>query len=189
MKKIILASSSPRRHYILKELGLIFETIEPEFEENTFNLKFSYKIIESFALNKAKSILYKIKEPALIVSADTMVVYKDEILGKPSSEEHAIEMLEKLNGKQHKVITALAIIDTQTKTELVEAVTSGVCFNKIAPTALTKYIKEFQPFDKAGSYGIQELPKSFIKDINGEFDNIMGLPSKTLIKMLTKLNK
>lgn len=189
MKKIILASSSPRRSQILQELGLLFEVIEPEFNENTHNLKFSYKIIESFAFNKAKSVINKIKESALIIGADTMVVYKDEILGKPTSEKNAIEMLEKLNGKQHKVITGVAIIDTDSKTELIETVTSGVCFNKIEQDDIIKYIKEFKPFDKAGSYGIQELPESFIKNINGEFDNIIGLPSKTLIKMLTKLNK
>lgn len=189
MKKIILASSSPRRQHILQELGLIFDIIEPEFEENTSNLKFSYKVIESFALGKAKSVVQKINEPALIISADTMVVHKDEILGKPYTEENAILMLEKLNGKHHKVITALAIIDTHSKTELVETVTSGVFFNKLESSIMLKYIQDYKPFDKAGSYGIQELPKCFIKSIDGEFDNIIGLPSKTLIKMLTKLNK
>lgn len=188
MKKIFLASTSPRRQDIMLELGLIFEIIQPEFDEDTNDLKFSYKIIESFALNKALSVINKVKEPALIISADTMVVFQDEILGKPKSEKDAINMLNKLSGNQHKVITSIAMIDTASKIEVIESTTSGVCFNKIAPEAIINYIKEFKPFDKAGSYGIQELPESFIKNIDGEFDNIIGLPSKTLIRMITKLN-
>lgn len=188
MKKIVLASTSPRRIELLKSIGINFETISPDFEENMEGLKFSYEVIESIALSKGKSVKNDINFSALIISADTVVVLKDEVLGKPKNEQDAVKMLNKLNSSTHEVVTSIALIDTETNSEFIESTTSKVTFNNLSQYEIINYIKDFKPFDKAGSYGIQELPKNFIKKIEGEFDNIIGLPTKTLIKMITKMN-
>lgn len=189
MKKIVLASTSPRRIELLNSIGINFETVSPDFEENIEGLKFSYEVIETIALSKGKSVKNSVNFSALIISADTVVVFGDEILGKPKNEQDALNMLNKLNNTIHEVVTSLAIIDTETNSEFIESTTSKVTFNNLSQEEITNYIKDFKPFDKAGSYGIQELPENFIKKIEGEFDNIIGLPTKTLIKMITKMNK
>lgn len=188
MKKIILASTSPRRKTILSNLGIEFKIVAPDFSEEVTDEKFTYELIESFAYNKALSVATKINEPALIIGADTMVVLGEIILGKPKTEKDAFDMLKLLNGKEHKVVTAVSMIDTQIQTYIIESTTSCVCFNTLEESVLLDYIKNFEPLDKAGAYGIQELPDYFVKNITGEFDNIIGLPSKTLLRLFKKLN-
>ena len=188
MKKLILASTSPRRVELMQNIGLVFETISPDYDENLIGLKFSYEAIENIALNKALSIKNSISHSALIISADTVVVMDDEILGKPKDRETAINMLKKLNDTTHKVVTSIAIIDIETGRKAIESTTSEVTFNNLNEKDIYEYIDNFKPYDKAGSYGIQELPQIFVKNINGEFDNIMGLPTQTLIKMIKKIN-
>lgn len=189
MKKIILASTSPRRVELLQNIGLNFEIMSPKFDENIIGLKFSYEAIESIALSKGKSIKNEINVPALIISADTVVVLENEVLGKPKDEQDALNMLKKLNATTHEVVTSVAVIDSVSNEEFIESTTSKVTFNKLDNNDISNYIRDFKPYDKAGSYGIQELPEHFVKEIEGEFDNIMGLPTKTLIKMLTNMNK
>ena len=189
MKKIILASTSPRRLEILKTLGINFEAISPDYDENIIGLSFSYEAIESIALNKGKSVLEKTDESALVISADTVVVLGNEVLGKPKDKDDAIKMLKKLNNKTHFVVTSIAIIDKDKNKELLESTTSYVTFNNLSENDILSYVEEFKPLDKAGSYGIQELPERFIQNIKGEFDNIVGLPTKTLIKMLQHITK
>ena len=113
MGKIILASSSPRRADILKENGYFYEIIPSPYEETHTQTVFSYDYIEKLAYSKAKAVLPLVKEPSLIVGADTMVVINDKILGKPADYTGAIEMLKLLSGKTHKVVTAIAVIDNQ----------------------------------------------------------------------------
>lgn len=189
IRKIILASTSPRRVELLQSIGLNFETVSPQFDENMIGLKFSYEAIESIALSKGKSIKNNITSPALIISADTVVVFGSEVLGKPTSEEDAIKMVTKLNNSSHKVVTSIALIDSETNEETIESTTSVVTFNNLSKDDIHNYIKDFKPFDKAGSYGIQELPEHFVKEIQGDFDNIVGLPTRTLIKMINNMNK
>ncbi len=188
MKKIILASTSPRRIEILKSLGFAFDIISPNYDEKIVGLKFSYEAIENIALNKAISIKNMITEPALIISADTVVIAGNDVLGKPINKEQALIMLEKLNNDIHKVVTSIAIIDTQSTKQYVESTTSEVCFSNISKENLINYIEKYNPLDKAGSYGIQELPEYFVKEIIGDFDNIVGLPTRTLTKMINKIN-
>ncbi len=188
MKQVILASTSPRRQELLENLGLLFQIIAPDYNENILNKAFCYELIESVAENKGLSVLKKIKCPAIIISADTIVIHNNVILGKPRDFDDAFKMLSMLNGKTHKVVTAICTINNENNKKIIKSETSEVTFNKISENDIKNYIYDFQPYDKAGSYGIQELPENFIKEIKGEYDNIVGLPTKLLINMLSEIN-
>lgn len=188
MKKIILASTSPRRKELLKASGIQFEILPPDYEESMINKTFSYEKIENIAENKCESVSKSIKYPAIIISADTVVIYNNTVMGKPKDYDDAFNMLSLLNGNTHKVVTAVCIKDNENNKKIIKSNTSEVTFNKLPEEKIKEYILNFKPYDKAGSYGIQELDKSFIKEIKGEFDNIVGLPTKMLINMLEEIN-
>ncbi|MBQ9245425.1 septum formation protein Maf [bacterium] len=187
MKKYILASTSPRRRELLKQSGINFEIISPDYDENILNKTFSYSLIENIAENKGLSVLLKVQEPAIIISADTVVIYNNIVLGKPKNFDDALRMLKMLNGKIHKVVTAVCVIDVEQNKKIIKSETSEVTFSDITEEELKEYIFNFKPYDKAGSYGIQELPEHFIKEINGDYDNIVGLPVKLLINMIEEI--
>ena len=188
MKQIILASTSPRRQELLENLGLVFQIIAPNYNEDILNKAFSYNLIESLAENKGLSVVNKIKVPAIVISADTVVVYNNVVLGKPKDFDDALKMLLMLNGQTHKVVTSICMINNENNKKIIKSETSEVTFNKLTENDIKNYIYDCQPYDKAGSYGIQELPDNFIKEIKGEYDNIVGLPTKLLINMLSEIN-
>ena len=185
MKKIVLASTSPRRREILKRIVIEFEIIAPKYEEELHNKSFSYEIIEQTAKKKALSILDITDKDSIIISADTVVVYNNIILGKPKDYDDAQRMLKMLSGVQHKVVTAVCIFDCETGREIIKTETSNVTFNVLTNELIKDYILKFKPYDKAGSYGIQELNEDFVQEISGDYDNIVGLPSN-LVKTLLK---
>lgn len=189
MKKYILASTSPRRKELLSQLGLSYEIIAPDYDESLINKVFSYEKIENIAENKCESVAKNINYPAVIISADTVVIYDNMVMGKPKDYEDAFNMLNLLNGNTHRVVTAVCVKDTEKNKKIIKSDTSEVTFNKVSENEISDYINTFKPYDKAGSYGIQELNKSFIKEINGEYDNIVGLPTKMLINMLQEIDK
>ena len=189
MKKYILGSSSPRRQYLLKELNIDFEIIKPDFDEDILGKIFSYELIEEIAENKALSIKNKISFDAIIISADTVVINNNIVLGKPTDFNDALRMLTDLNNKTHKVVTAVCIIDTKKNVSISKSETSYVTFNNLSQEEIINYINNFKPFDKAGSYGIQELPKNFINKVEGDFNNIVGLPTQLVIEMLHEIEK
>ena len=184
MGKIILASSSPRRSDILRQHNINFEVIPSPYKENHSVADFSYSFIEELAYNKAFGVLPILKEPALIIGADTMVVLDGKILGKPKDYEDAFSMLKKLSGRTHDVVTGIAIINSADKNFLKKSVTSRVTFTKLTDFQIEFYIKEYQPYDKAGAYGIQEMPTGYIENYEGSFENIVGLCAETVIEML-----
>jgi len=158
----------------------------PEFEEELENDDFSYEVIENFALGKARSLVEKVGEEVVIIGADTVVVCDGKILGKPKDEEDALKMLKLLNGRTHKVVTSVCVIFKH-KTTLqtrVKSTTTQVTFNELTDRQLRDYIEGYKPLDKAGAYGIQELPEYFVKEIKGDFDNVIGLPCKTLRELI-----
>lgn len=183
VEKIILASTSPRRSELLNKMGVEFEVIAPDFDENIDGKSFSYELIENIALNKARSVLLKIKTktPLLIIAADTVVVLDDEILTKPKDENDAFSILKKLSGKKHFVVTSVAMVDCASLKEKTFSETSFVTFVPLSDEQISKYIKDKKPFDKAGAYGIQELPDYFNVKIEGCFDNVVGLPTSVLL--------
>lgn len=186
--KIILASSSPRRADILRKHNIGFEIIPSPYVEDHSRTDFSYDFIENLAYNKAKAIVPIVNEQSLIVGADTIVVLDGKILGKPNGYDGAFEMLKNLSGKTHHVVTAIAIINSTTGDYKIKSTTSEVAFENLTDEQIKYYIDNFKPFDKAGSYGIQEMPDGYIKSFTGDLENIIGISSKTLLEMIGEGN-
>ena len=184
MGKIILASSSPRRADILRKAKIEVEILPSPYEEDHTTTAFSYEFIESLAYNKAKAVIPLVEEPSLIIGADTVVVLDGEILGKPHNAENAFKMLKSLSGKTHFVVTSIAVINSETGEYKINSTTSYVTFEDLSDEKINYYIETFKPFDKAGSYGIQEMPEGYIKSYTGDLENIIGISSKVVAEML-----
>lgn len=185
MKTIVLASSSPRRKKLLEQTGLKF-IIQPSKYIETINEKLSpVELAKNLSLEKAKEVCKKNKK-SIIIAADTLVVCKGKILGKPKDKKDAKKMLEFLSGKIHRIITGFTVYDSQTNKFVTKSVSSEIYFNQVSKKEIENYITLQKPFDKAGAYGIQELPKTFVKKIEGDYDNIVGLPVYALVKELKK---
>lgn len=185
MMKILLASQSPRRKELLFSLGFDFEVVKIDCEEI---------LPDHIKIENAASYLSELKADAfrnlekdeVLITADTVVAIDDQILGKPTNEENAKQMLRKLSGKTHQVFTGITI-KTISKT-FTETDVADVEFEHISDDEIDFYIKNYKPFDKAGSYGIQEwLGMAKIKKINGSFYTIMGLPTHLVYKILNKI--
>ena len=183
--KIILASSSPRRADILKKHNIEFKIIPSPYVEDHSTTDFSYAFIENLAYNKAKAVVPLVKEPSTIIAADTIVVLDGKILGKPDGYDGAFDMLKSLSGKTHHVVTAIVVMDSDTQNYKKQSTTSEVTFENLTDEQIKYYIDNFKPFDKAGSYGIQEMPKGYIKSYTGDLENIIGISSKTLLEMIS----
>ncbi len=185
MGKIILGSSSPRRADILKKLKLDFEIIPSSYVEPHDRTDFSYEFVESLAYNKALSVAKGVNEKAQVIGADTIVVIDNKILGKPADKNQAYEMLKMLSGRTHFVVTSIAVVKAPSLEYKIKSTTTYVTFEELTEEQIAYYIESFKPFDKAGSYGIQELPDGFVKNVEGPLDNVIGLPSETLLELLT----
>lgn len=185
MTKIILASGSPRRKQILSDMGLDFEIIKSPFVEEFDHEHFTYESIEKLAYGKAKAVSDLLSEKALVIGADTVVVLDNKVLGKPKSFDEAKIMLELLSDNKHFVVTSVCVINSANGEFKIKSTTSYVEFNKLTDEMITSYINDFQPYDKAGSYGIQELPDGFVKNIEGSFENIIGLCSDSLKELIS----
>lgn len=189
MGKIILASSSPRRRELLKKTKYDFEIIPSPYIEDHTRTDFSYDFIESLAVNKAVAVAPLVKEPSIIIGADTVVVLDNKILGKPKDREDAFKMLKNLAGRTHSVVTGIAVYNTENKELKQTSVTSYVEFEQLSDEQIYSYIDTYKPFDKAGSYGIQEMPQGYIKSFKGSLENIIGLDTETVINLLRNITK
>lgn len=187
MGKIILGSSSPRRADILKKLKLDFEIIPSSYVEPHNKTDFSYDFVENSAYNKALYVAKELKnKDALVIGADTIVVIDNKILEKPKDYNDAKRMLSNLSGKTHFVVTSTAVVNAKNLKYQIKSTTTYVTFENLTEAQIDNYITNFQPFDKAGAYGIQELPEGFVKKVEGPLDNVIGLPSNTLLELLNK---
>lgn len=182
--RIILASRSARRQYLLKELGLDFEIISTEVPEEYPDTLTPEEIALFLADKKAESFdTTRMDEKRIIIAADTIVSLNGEILGKPRNYEEALTMLKKLSGKKHDVITGVCI-KSRNKKSLFH-VTSQVYFKELSDEEIDYYINNFRPYDKAGGYGIQEwIGYIGIARLEGSFFNVMGLPVKEVYEEL-----
>jgi len=183
MKKIILASSSPRRIEILKKYTDI-TICKPETEETVNSFDYPQTTVMKSAFEKASSILSKCEEDALIIAADTLV-YLDKIMGKPKSEEEAFQMLSYLSGKTHAVFTGICIIDRGSLKKVVDYEETSVVFYDLSKDFIERYLKTREFVDKAGAYGIQGYGELLIKEIHGCYNNVKGLPVAKLNSLLT----
>lgn len=183
MQKIILASSSPRRKEIMKKLRLPFKAEESGIEENLALRMPPRALAKHLALRKAEAVAKRHKD-AVIIGADTIVVLKGKVLGKPRNAADARNMLKRLSGATHTVITGLAIIDTKTGEKVSKAVETKVYFKHLADNEITGYIKTGEPEGKAGSYAIQGFGAQFVDKIEGDYYSVVGLPLALLSEKL-----
>lgn len=183
--KIILASQSPRRKELLQSLGYDFQTVSIDVEE-VFPADLPAENVAGYLSELKANAFRKLEKDEVLITADTVVVQNHEILGKPGDRKQAFEMIKKLSGNSHQVFTAVTIKTSDksvTKTDV-----STVDFLEITDDEINFYIDRFQPFDKAGSYGIQEwIGMAKISRINGSFYTIMGLPTHLVEAELSKL--
>lgn len=188
MIKIILASASPRRKILLEQIGIPFETIESEIDENILLDNSPYDWVKTLALKKAYKVLKNINEPAIIIGADTMIAFKGELLGKPGDNLTALENLKKLQGNKHTVYTGVAVIIKKEDGSIEEyslVDDTDVYMRKIDDKELLTYIKESH--DKAGGYAIQGKGTLMIERIDGDYNTVMGLPLTKLYLLLKKI--
>jgi septum formation protein len=186
MRKIILASQSPRRKQLLEWAEVPFEVIIKETDESYPKNLSPQEIAIHIAKNKAVSVNAIIENDVPILAADTIVVLNNEIIGKPTDRNNAINILSKLSGKKHLVITGVCILFN--KKEIVFADTTEVEFHELSQEQITFYVDKYKPYDKAGVYAIQEwIGVVGIKSITGDFYNVMGLPVSRVVKELNKL--
>ena len=182
-KNIILASKSPRRQNLIKELGFDFEIRTKEVDE-VYPPELKKEQVAIY-LSELKAAAFKdeLEPNDLIITSDTIVCLEDRIIGKPKDREDAFHMLSDLSGKMHEVVTAVTLMSA-TKTVTFYDVTE-VYFKVLSNYEMDTYIDEYKPFDKAGSYGIQEwIGYIGIEKINGSYHNVMGLPVKKLYEAL-----
>lgn len=185
-RKLILASSSPQRRRLLEQIGIEVIVVIPDIDETKDeNISFEEWACK-LALAKAESVAKRFKT-GIILGADTIVVLGNKIFGKPRDDEDAKRMLRELSGTTHKVITGLALIDTYTKTTLVDKVITEVTMKKLSDAQIAGYVITKEPLEKAGGLCIQGRGAQFIEKINGCYTNVIGLPLAKLTDMLENL--
>ena len=188
MDKIILASGSPRRKQLLELAEISFEVMVSETDEAYPPGLSPAETAIYIATNKALAVQKKIITVSndnghTIIGADTVVVLQDEVIGKPSDRKNAIAILTKLSGKIHKVITGVCILSGSNKNVFAEE--TEVEFHKLSSSQIEYYVDNYEPYDKAGAYAIQEWIGAIgIKSIRGDFYNVMGLPVSRVVKFL-----
>ena len=185
--KLILASASPRRAEILRDAGIAFNVLSAAVDETSLPGEGPQDLVRRLALAKAELVAARAVGPAIVIAADTIVTLEGTILGKPRTSDDARQMLEKLSGRTHSVMTGVALIrlpDAERR-EFIE--TTQVHFAAISRDEIGKYLGSGEPFDKAGSYAIQGVGGRFIPRIDGCYFNVVGLPLARLCRELAEL--
>ncbi len=181
---IILASASPRRREILEQIGINFTVQASSVKEDIAVPESAECFVEKLAFMKAQEVARRIVPGSLVIGADTIVLSKGSILGKPGNEDEAFIMLRSLSDNTHLVLTGLALIESPGERILVSHKKTEVKFRAISDDEIWAYINTGEPLDKAGSYGIQGRGAIFVEKINGCYFNVVGLPVSKLYLML-----
>ena len=183
MRKIILASSSPRRKDILGKFNLKFDVICSNIEEYVEKNDDPIKTVMSLALEKGQDVAHKCKNGDIVIAADT-IVYKDYILGKPKNRQEAFDMLNHLSSGLHLVITGIAIIEAGSTKKIVDYEVTEVRFKDLTTGKIEKYLDTQEYMDKAGAYGIQGYGEVLVESIKGSYSNVVGLPVSKIDELL-----
>lgn len=183
---LILASNSPRRRELLRQIGVHFSVAPADVDENIMPGEAAETYATRVARDKARIAAARV-HAGIVIAADTIVVFDDEILGKPADSTEAACMLEKLSGRVHSVITAVVLKDAGTGRELVKSATTKVWFRKLSPVEIASYVESGEPLDKAGAYGIQERGALLVDRIEGCYFNVVGLPLSILGELLKEM--
>jgi septum formation protein len=185
-KKIILASTSPRRHGLAQQMGLEFEIVPSNYEEDMSMDMGPDKLAMTLAYGKAKEVADRLKT-GVVLGVDTFIVFEGKKLGKPKSKEDAFQMLKSFSGKLQEVYSGVALIDCETGKEIKDFEVTKVKFREMEDSEIQSYVRTGEPMDKAGAYGIQGLSSVFIEKIEGCYSNVMGFPIYNIYKNLKKL--
>ena len=181
--KVILASQSPRRLELLQQIGIQPEVCPAHIDETPLSDETPEDYVNRLARNKAEAVAEK-RSDSLVIGSDTSVVIDNKILGKPESRDHFFSMFKRLSGAKHQVMTAVAITDGQLTRS--EVVITQVSFYPISEGEIERYWLSGEPQDKAGGYGIQGLGALFVKEIQGSYSAVVGLPIAETGKILEK---
>ncbi|WP_296647203.1 Maf family protein [Romboutsia sp. 13368] len=182
---IILASASPRRREILENTNVKFDIISSSIDELVLEGESPCQMVMRLAFEKGTDIASKRKSD-LVISADTIVVLDNTVLGKPKDEEEARAMITNLSGKTHQVITGISLINLENNKKIIDYVISNVKFKNLSEDDINDYIKTKESLDKAGAYGIQGYGALLVEEIQGDYFNIVGLPISKLSDLLKK---
>ena len=183
MKRIILASSSPRRKELLEKIGLKFEVDASDCAEEIDPALGPDELVHRISLAKAKSVTSRHKD-TIIIAADTIGVIGKKLLGKPHTADEARKMLAQISGKSHEVITGFTVLDTASNKVFSGTVNTKVYIKKLTGQEIAAYVRTGEPLDKAGAYGIQGLGAVIVEKIEGDYYNVMGLPLNALTNAL-----
>lgn len=184
-EQLILASASPRRKELLSMLGIPFTICTSDVEETSVQADNVQNYVKEVALLKTRDVAGKCPNQ-LVIGADTIVVFNEQILHKPTSHEEAVGHLQKLANNRHQVMTAVAIIEADgTETTFVEETT--VVFKDVSQQLIEAYVNTGDPYDKAGGYGIQTSGALLVDRIEGDYNNVVGLPIASLVQQLLTL--
>lgn len=184
--KVVLASSSPRRREILQQIGCDFTVVTSHVEEDNRLEVTPCQLVTLHAQSKALAVKAKVDSDTVVIGADTVVVFAGQIFGKPSSVQEAKQMLMTLSGKQHEVITGVAVVNCSTNEMWTDYSVTQVNFSVLSEGEIDRYIATGEPMDKAGAYGIQGRGSLFVDSINGCYFNVVGLPVFKLCGILKK---
>lgn len=185
-KKIILASTSPRRHGLAQQMGLEFDIVASGFEEDMTQDLGPEELAKTLAYGKAADVAKKYQE-GIVLGIDTFVSFTGQKLGKPKTESEARDLLKSFSGKELHVYSGVAMIDCETGTEIKDCEISEVKFRELSDEEIDRYVKTGEPMDKAGAFAVQGLGSIFIEKINGCYANIVGFPISNIYKNLSKL--
>lgn len=183
--KLILASKSPRRKYLLEQAGIEFDVIPSRFDENTMALKKPNRYVQALSQAKAEEVALKYPD-RWVIGADTIVLINHQILGKPNGKEAARNMLRQLSGQTHQVYTGFTIRCAGRNKIHTDAICTDVTFKALSQHEIEWYIHTDEPFDKAGAYAIQGLGTFLVKAIKGSYTNVVGLPVCEVIEYLIR---
>ncbi len=183
-KLFILGSASPRRRELLEKIGLDFEVVVPEIEENPREGEPPWEFVKRSAIEKLETVKGKVAGETPILTADTVVFLDKQIIGKPSSPQEAEYYLSFLSGKWHTVYTGYALYCG--KKFYRRSVKSKVKIMKLAPEIIKWYVSTGEPLDKAGAYGVQGIGAFLVETVRGSYSNVVGLPLSQVIKDMTK---
>jgi nucleoside triphosphate pyrophosphatase len=183
---MILASQSPRRKELLEEAGLIFNIMAADIDEAAVPLAPARNYVKNLSRIKADHIA-KGKKDHWVIGADTVVVVEGTILGKPKTLEESIQMLTKLNNRQHSVFTGFTISCHTRGVSITKAIETFVTFKKLSEREIQWYAATDEPYDKAGGYGIQGIGAFLVRKISGSYSNVVGLPVCEVMEALTTL--
>ena len=187
VKPVILASNSPRRKDLLRQIGVDFSIDPADVDESVLPNESPEGYAVRVALEKARVAAAR-AGAGIVIAADTIVVLNDEILGKPVNAEDAERMLTLLSGKAHSVITGLAVMDAATGRALTRTSLTRVWFHSLSQQEIASYVATGEPLDKAGAYGIQERGAVFVERVDGCYFNVVGLPLSLLMGLLRDMD-